>query len=56
MFKHLADPASQIEIFNEIMDRNSIALFNWYFYKGEKMNIHFTLMIISCRKFLKHFN
>ena len=36
VLEHLADPASQIEIFNEIMDFNSIALFNWYFYKGEK--------------------
>jgi ubiquinone/menaquinone biosynthesis C-methylase UbiE len=36
VLEHLADPASQIEIFNEIMDRNSIALFNWYFYKGEQ--------------------
>ncbi len=35
VLEHLADPASQIEIFNEIMDGNSIALFNWYFYKGE---------------------
>ena len=34
--EHLADPASQIEIFKEIMDDDSIALFNWYFYKGEK--------------------
>ena len=36
VLEHLANPASQIEIFNEIMDCNSIALFNWYFYKGEK--------------------
>ena len=36
VLEHLADPASQIEIFNEYMDSNSIALFNWYFYKGEK--------------------
>ena len=36
VLEHLADPASQIEIFNEHMDSNSIALFNWYFYKGEK--------------------
>ncbi len=35
VLEHLADPASQIEIFNEFMDCNSIALFNWYFYKGE---------------------
>ena len=36
VLEHLADPASQINIFSEIMDSNSIALFNWYFYKGEK--------------------
>ena len=36
VLEHLADPSSQIEIFNEYMDFNSIALFNWYFYKGEK--------------------
>ncbi len=36
VLEHLADPSFQIEIFNEIMDCNSIALFNWYFYKGEK--------------------
>jgi len=36
VLEHLADPASQIEIFNEFMDSNSIALFNWYFFKGEK--------------------
>jgi len=36
VLEHLADPAIQIEIFNEIMDSNSVALFNWYFFKGEK--------------------
>ena len=36
VLEHLADPASQIEIFNDFMDSNSIALFNWYFFKGEK--------------------
>tara|TARA_B100000989_G_scaffold214708_1_gene163274 strand:- start:797 stop:1537 length:741 start_codon:yes stop_codon:yes gene_type:complete len=36
VLEHLADPAFQIKIFNEIMDCNSIALLNWYFYKGEK--------------------
>ena len=35
VLEHLADPSSQIEIFNQIMDCDSIALFNWYFYKGE---------------------
>ena len=36
VLEHLADPAAQIKIFNELMDFNSIALFNWYFYKGDK--------------------
>jgi len=36
VLEHLADPASQLEIFNEFMDSNSIALFNWYIFKGEK--------------------
>ncbi len=36
VLEHLADPASQIEIFYKIMNLTSIALFNWYFYKGEK--------------------
>jgi len=36
VLEHLADPASQIEVFNEFMDPNSIALFNSYFFKGEK--------------------
>ena len=35
VLEHLADPASQINNFSEIMDSNSIALFNWYFYKGD---------------------
>jgi len=36
VLEHLENPASQIEIFHELMDSNSIALFNWYFFKGEK--------------------
>lgn len=36
VLEHLSDPASQIEIFNKFMDSNSVALLNWYFYKGEK--------------------
>ena len=35
VLEHLSDPASQITNFSEIMDSNSIALFNWYFYKGD---------------------
>ena len=36
VLEHLSDPTAQINCFSEIMDSNSIALFNWYFYKGEK--------------------
>jgi len=36
VLEHLADPSSQIITFSGIMDSNSIALFNWYFYKGDK--------------------
>ena len=36
VLEHLADPAAQINNFREIMDSNSIALLNWYFYKGDK--------------------
>jgi len=35
VLEHLANPTSQINNFHEIMDSNSIALFNWYFYKGD---------------------
>ena len=35
VLEHLSDPAFHLDIFHEIMDSNSIALFNWYFYKGE---------------------
>ena len=35
VLEHLPDPAHQIDIFYKIMDSNSIALFNWYFYKGD---------------------
>ncbi len=36
VLEHLSDPAFQLDIFHEIMGPNSIGLFNWYFYKGEK--------------------
>ena len=36
VLEHLSDPALQLDTFHEIMGPNSIALFNWYFYKGEK--------------------
>ena len=35
VLEHLSEPASQIDIFHKIMNHNSIALFNWYFYKGD---------------------
>jgi len=35
VLEHLTDPVSQLDIFYKIMDSNCIALFNWYFYKGE---------------------
>ncbi len=35
VLEHLSDPASQLDVFYKIMDSKSIALFNWYFYKGE---------------------
>ena len=36
VLEHLSNPALQIDTFYKIMDPNSIGLFNWYFYKGEK--------------------
>jgi len=36
VLEHLPNPSCQIEIFYDFMDCNSVALFNWYFYKGEK--------------------
>ena len=54
VLEHLADPASQIEIFNNFMDSNSIALFNWYFYKGEKNEYPFHIDDIKIvEKFFK---
>ncbi len=35
VLEHLSDPSSQIDIFYKMMDQDSIALLNWYFYKGE---------------------
>ena len=35
VLEHLSDPSFQLENFYQIMDPNSIGLFNWYFYKGE---------------------
>ena len=35
VLEHLFDPASQLKVFYKIMKNNSIAILNWYFYKGE---------------------
>ena len=35
VLEHLSDPGFQLNTFHEIMDLNSIGLFNWYFHKGE---------------------
>ena len=52
--EHLADPAAQINSFSEIMDINSMALFNWYFYKGEKNEYPFHIDDIEVvEKFFK---
>ena len=43
VLEHLSDPASQIDIFHEMMDCESFALFNWYFYKGDSNEYPFHL-------------
>ena len=54
VLEHLTDPAAQIEIFNEFMDFDSVALFNWYFYKGEKNEYPFHIDDIQVvEKFFK---
>ena len=35
VLEHLSEPSIQLNIFYEIMKVNSVALFNWYFYKGD---------------------
>ena len=35
VLEHLSDPASQLDIFHKIMGEDSVAIFNWYFYKGD---------------------
>jgi len=55
VLEHLADPASQIDIFSKFMDSNSIALFNWYFYKGENNEYPFHIDDIQVvEKFFKN--
>ena len=34
VLEHLKDPSAQLKIFHKIMKSESIALFNWYFFKG----------------------
>ncbi len=43
VLEHLPDPIHQLDIFYEIMDSDSTALFNWYFYKGENNEYPFHL-------------
>ena len=35
VLEHLSNPSNQLDIFYQLMDENSVALFNWYFYKGD---------------------
>ena len=35
VLEHLADPSNQLEKFHAIMKDESVALFNWYFFKGD---------------------
>ena len=34
LFRSLPDPAGQLEVFAERLDRGGMALLNWYFFKG----------------------
>jgi len=43
VLEHLDDPSLQLEKFHEIMGTNSVSIFNWYFYKGEKNEYPFHL-------------
>jgi len=54
VLEHLSNPESQLDIFYEIMDSNSVALFNWYFYKGENNEYPFHIDDIELiEKFFK---
>ena len=52
VLEHLNDPGEQLEIFHEIMKSESKAIFNWYFYKGEKNEYPFH---IDDEKIVKNF-
>ena len=43
VLEHLPDPSSQLDIFHSVMSKDAIALFNWYFYKGENNEYPFHL-------------
>ena len=34
VLEHLKDPSDQLKVFYKIMNNDSVALFNWYFFKG----------------------
>jgi len=52
VLEHLADPASQLDIFHEIMGKDSVSIFNWYFYKGDENEYPFH---IDDKKIIKSF-
>lgn len=41
VLEHLSDPACQLDVFSEIMASNAVAIFNWYFYKGDNSEYPF---------------
>ena len=43
VLEHLENPAMQLDKFHEIMSENSVAIFNWYFYKGDNNEYPFHL-------------
>ena len=43
VLEHLKDPSTQLEVFHKIMKKDAIALFNWYFFKGENNEYPFHL-------------
>ena len=43
VLEHLEDPASQLIKFYEIMGKDSVSIFNWYFYKGDNNEYPFHL-------------
>ena len=43
VLEHLENPAMQLDKFHKIMSENSVAIFNWYFYKGDNNEYPFHL-------------